>query len=74
MAKPTSDGGRWLSMYSLPKSVWSRGMLHSGVMWSPIPSALFNLLHDQEMIMPSMPVTIPFAAVFAIWFIEIHAK
>ena len=43
-------------------------------MWGPIPSALFNLLHDQEMIMPSLPVTIPFAVVFAIWIIEIYAK
>ena len=74
MAKSTSDGGRWLSMYSLPKSVWSRRMLHGGVMWGPIPPALFNLLHDQETIMPSLPVTIPFAVVFAIWIIEIHAK
>ena len=35
---------------------------------------LFDLLHDQETIMPSLPVTIPFAVVFAIWIIEIHAK
>ena len=40
----------------------------------PIPPALFNLLHDQETIMPSLPVTVPFTAVFAIWIIEIHAK
>ena len=74
MVKPTSDSGRWLSMYSLSKSVWSGGMLYGGIMWSLIPPAIFNLLHDQEMIMPSLPVTILFAVVFAIWIIEIHAK
>ena len=54
MAKSTSDGGRWLLMYSLPKSIWSQRMLYSGVMRGPIPPALFNLLHDQETIMPSV--------------------
>ena len=49
-------------------------MLYGGIMWGPIPPALFNLLHDQETIMPSLPVTISFAAIFAIWIIEIHAK
>ena len=51
----------------------SRGALR----WDHVRSnstRLFNLLHDQEMIMPSLPVTIPFAVVFAIWIIEIHAK
>ena len=47
-------------------------VLYSGIMWGPVPPALFNLLHDQETIMSLVPVTIPFAVVFAIWIIEIH--
>ena len=74
MAKSTSNGFRQFSMYSLPKSIWSRGVLYGWIMWGPVPPAVFNLVHDQEMIMPSLRVTIPFTVVFAIWIIEIHAK
>ena len=51
-----------------------RGVLYGRIMWGPIPPTLFDLLHDQKMIIPSLSVTIPFAVVFAVWIIEIHAK
>ena len=37
----------------------------------PLEETMYMFLY---MIMPSMPVTIPFAVVFAIWIIEIHTK
>ena len=74
MAKPTSNGFRQLSMYPLPKSIWSRGVLYDGIMWGLLPPTIFNLMHDQETIMPLLPVTIPFVVVFAIWIIAIHAN
>ena len=31
VAKPTSNGGQRLLMYSLQKSIWSRGVLYGGI-------------------------------------------
>ena len=74
MAKSTSDDGRWLSIALFAKT---RLVLKDASRWGhvgPNSTRPVNLLHDQETIMPSLPVTIPFAVVFAIWIIEIHAK